>query len=633
MNREETLSDRELIRSAEYEIEAVAAGRGTPPVTPHGALREVGAYREVYARSIERIAGMHHEGADGPRVCALISDLTDRFILHAFRACFPGGHESGPAVVALAGYGRRELSPFSDVDLLFLMEEHAVDAEDSRISALLRFLWDLNLDLGHSTRTPDECITAAEEDTYLATSLLESRFLAGRSALWEEFRGRFSSWLRGGAGGRIAARKIEERSLRVESFTGTVQIQNPNLKESPGGLRDVHLARWLIALTGAGGTIEDLEPAGYLAADEVSTLRGGFEFLLRARNALHFTAGKKTDLLNHVITPDIAANLRYEGDGAKPVERLMRDYYREAGAVFRLTNRVVGRFLERFAENPVTPFDVLPIGLRTNDTHVALFREEEGFLATHPHLFIELFTVAGACGLRLTEDSASVIERSLHYLDNEFPALPDVRAAFHALMNLRTGAARAIRLMHEHGVLARLIPEFGAIGWHYQYDFYHAFTTDEHSIRVVECLESMASGRFTLFPQMEEVMADVTAKGALYLAGLLHDIGKAEGGSHSVHGERLSARALRRLGCDERTVDLVRFLIREHLLMSHVTQRRDTDDPETIRDFITRVRSAGRLQMLAAFTFADLSALSEGALSDWKKSLLWNLYTRALLLL
>jgi [protein-PII] uridylyltransferase len=200
-------------------------------------------------------------------------------------------------------------------------------------------------------------------------------------------------------------------------------------------------------------------------------------------------------------------------------------------------------------------------------------------------------------------------------------------------MNLRTGAARAIRLMHEHGVLARLIPEFGAIGWHYQYDFYHAFTTDEHSLRTVEHLESMAAGGFAPFPQMHEVMADVTARGALYLAGLLHDIGKAEGAAHSAHSERLAARALRRLGCDERTVALVRFLIREHLLMSHVTQRRDTDDPETIRDFIGRVRSAGRLRMLTALTFADLSALSEGALSDWKKTLLWSLYTRALLLI
>jgi [protein-PII] uridylyltransferase len=633
MNREEPSPDREIIRSAECEINAVALEHGIPPDSPSLPLGGMNAYRSIYSRALDRIADLHRDGAGGPRVCALIADLADCFIHAAFGMCFPEGSKSVPAVVALAGYGRRELSPFSDVDLLFLMDGHDRGAEDSRTSAMLRFLWDLNLDLGHSTRTPAECVPAAEEDTYLATSLLESRFLAGRRALWEDFRRRFSSWLRGGAGVRVAERKIGERNLRVESFNGTVQIQNPNLKESPGGLRDVHLVRWLAALSGAGMAIEDIERTEYLANGEAAVLRGGFEFLLRVRNALHFTAGKKNDLLNHVIIPDIAANLSYSGEGAEPMERLMREYYREAGAVFRLTNRAVGRFFTRTAARPAKPFAVLPIGLRTNDTHIALLREERFFLVTHPHLFVEIFTVAGACCLRLTEDSASVIEHTLHRLDAAFPTLPDVRASFHALMNLRTGAARAIRLMHEHGVLERLIPEFGAIGWHYQYDFYHAFTTDEHSLRTVEHLESMATGNFTPFPHMHEVMADVTARGALYLAGLLHDIGKAEGAAHSAHGERLAARALRRLGCDERTVALVRFLIREHLLMSHVTQRRDTDDPETIRDFIGRVRSAGRLRMLTALTFADLSALSEGALSDWKKTLLWSLYTRALLLI
>jgi [protein-PII] uridylyltransferase len=627
MTETETI-DHELIRSLEADLDALALSCPYP-----AKRRDMGVWRDLLDRCRGDAASLHMGGADSVRVCRLLSDFVDRFMLHVCRLCFPEGCGTGPAVVALAGYGRRELSPFSDVDLLFLMEEGSGEGDDPRIGEMLRFLWDLNLELGHSTRTPAECIPAAEEDSYLATSLLEGRLLAGRTELWDDFRERFGRWLREGGAGRTAARKIEERRLRIDSFDGTVQIQSPNLKESPGGLRDVHLARWLAALEGEDGGFGGIERAGLLADDETGALSKGFELILRARNALHFISGKKADLLNHLMIPEVAANLGYGGAGAEPVEHLMRDYYREAGSVFRLVNRAIERFTQRANPQPQKPFVVLPIGLRRNDTHVALLHEERVFLEQHPHLFVEIFTVAGACGLRLTEDSASVIEHSADGIDDAFPTLPDVRSAFHALADLRTGAARALRLLHEHGVLAKLIPEFGAIGWHYQYDFYHAFTTDEHSLRAVERLESMTSGRFDAFPQLNEVAADVTARGALYLAGLLHDIGKAEDGAHPAHGERLAARALRRLDFDERTVDLVRFLVREHLVMSHVTQRRDTDDPETIRDFIGRVKSAGRLKMLAALTFADLSALSAEALSDWKKSLLWNLYSLAILLI
>ncbi|MHB9027793.1 MAG: [protein-PII] uridylyltransferase, partial [Candidatus Latescibacterota bacterium] len=547
--------------------------------------------------------------------------------------CFPEHQKTGTAVFALGGYGRSELSPYSDVDLLFLMDARAEGSEDARISSMLRFLWDLNLDIGHSTRTVEECIRAADEDTYLATSLIEARFLAGSEELRDEFGQRYTAWLHDGAARRISVLKVEERHVRIQSFNGTVQIQTPNVKESPGGLRDIHISRWLAALSGGKGNIDALPAMGYLGPEETALYQNALNFLLRVRNALHFISGKKSDLLNHLILPELASNLGYPGEGVQPVELLMHDYYRHAGAVFRLTNRVIERYLERFLPNRRKPLAVLPMGLRVSDTHVSLLHEREDFLDEHPHLAVEVFTAAGACNLQLTENSASVIERWAARRDETFSEIPEVQTAFHELLNMRSGVSAAIRLLHAHGVLSRLIPEFGAIAWHYQYDFYHAFTTDEHSIRVLENLEDMAAGKFASFPELHEIMADVTAKGALYLAGILHDIGKAEEGSHSAHGERLAVRAMRRLHLDDRTTDLVRFLIREHLLMSHTSQRRDMDDPDTIRGFVERVRSTGRLRMLTVLTFADLAALSSGALTDWKKSLLWGLYTRAHLLI
>ncbi len=607
------------------------AGRGLEEAArraPDG-LAGISAYRSLHAEALGRIAALHRSGAGGLEISGLLTDITDLFIRHAFRIHFPDSGEKVPALLALAGYGRRELSPFSDIDLVFVTEADSGD-EDPRMGAFLRFLWDLNLDLGHSTRTPAECIEDIREDTWFATSLLESRLIDGNTELDDDVRNRLLTEMDRGFGKTLALKKIGERTGRIEANGGTVQIQTPNVKESPGGLRDIQLIRWLAALSGEMGNCGGASREGILEPEEADLIEGILDFLFRVRNALHFTAGKRTDLLTHVVIPEIARQLGYTGESSRPGERFMRDYYMHAGDVFRLVNRAVGRYMDRSGAVSRTPFVVLPIGIRTNDTHAALFREDSGFLDTHPSLFVELFTVAGAFNLSLTDESAFIVEHAVSRLDDTFPTQPDVRTAFHALLNLRTGIPRAFRLLHEHGVLARLLPEFGAIGWHYQYDYYHAYTTDEHSLKVVEHLENMAAGRFDPFPQMHEVMADVTARGALYLAGLLHDIGKAEGGAHSAQGERLALKALRRLDIDERTIELVRFLIREHLLMSHVTQRRDTDDPETIRDFIGRVGSAGRLRMLTALTFADLSALSPGVLSDWKKALLWSLYTRAL---
>ncbi|GAF68189.1 unnamed protein product, partial [marine sediment metagenome] len=235
--------------------------------------------------------------------------------------------------------------------------------------------------------------------------------------------------------------------------------------------------------------------------------------------------------------------------------------------------------------------------------------------------------------LDITGEATSVIERNLHKLDASLPENPDVRTVFHELIDMRKGLGKAFRLMHEHGLLTKLIPEFGNIGWHYQYNYYHAYTTDEHSIRVVEFLEKIALGKLSKVPELSEIMADVPAKGALYLAGLLHDIGKGKGRGHSLRGERMAARALERLGFDERTVDLVKFLIREHLAMTHTSQRRDMEDEDTINDFLKRAGSTGRLRMLTLLTFADLLALSENALTDWKKALLLRLYNKTMMLL
>lgn len=628
-----------LSAAVDAELDAVARDHPSGKVTQVSVRKRLNAYRAVLRRFIQVINHIHDHKESGIVVARMISDVIDRFVVHAHGLIFCGeNRETGLTIAALGGYGRQELNPFSDIDILCLVKGNGTGDSGSHISAIkisdmLQFLWDMNLDLGHSTRTVEQCIEAASSDAYFATSLLDVRFITGSQDIWGELEERFSGWLRESTGKKLLKQKIDERNLRLNAYHGTVQIQAPNVKECPGTLRDIHVSRWLIKLTSRGSNINDLYTTGIFSKKEASDYESDLNFLLSMRHSLHFLAGKRTDILDHTILPEIAKKLGYTGSGISPVEKMMHDYYMRAGRVRRLTDRIIKKVLEECDIAVSQHFRPTPEGILIGEKDVHIPQEKAWIISEQPHILISLFAIAGSHELSLSVDTTSIIEKSLDVLPVNFPELPEVRTAFHDLLNMHKGTAHALRLMYEYGLLIKLIPEFDQISWHYQYDFYHTFTTDEHSIRVVENLEHMATAESPVVPDLSDIMEEVTAKGALYLAGLLHDIGKSGGRGHAHRGELMAAQALRRLGYDNRTIDLVRFLIREHLLMSHISQRRDMDDEGTIADFVERVGSTGRLRMLTLLTFADLMALSEGALTEWKKALLRGLYNRGLMLI
>ena len=600
--------------------------------SPVAVRTRMNAFRDVLSQAHKRIEALHDSGASGREVCRLITETADRCVVHAYRLVF-GDSPPSLSVFALGGYGRRELNPRSDIDILCLVPETAAGAFDTGVAAMFQFLWDMNFDLGHSTRNPSECIAAAREDGDLATSLLEARLLVGDAGLADELRTKIATFLAGNDGKNLAMQKIEERLRRHDLFHNTVQIQQPNIKESPGGLRDIHVVRWLVAITGSGGTVADLAAAGFLEAREARALEEHFDFLLRVRSSLHFLSGKNADLLDHLILPDTARHAGYTGEGAGPVEQLMHDYFKGAGMTRRLTGRIVADIGDRLNDVTHHPRSVVEGKFLANDNRIGLTPDAISSLSEHPEVVVRLFALAGKRALDLDPAAAAAVERVTAGAPQDFCEDRAVRKAFQAMVNSKAAVALGFRLMHEYGVLTVLIPEFSGIGCHYQYDYYHAYTTDEHSLRVVEHLEHMARRTHGMPADLADIMRDVTARGALYLAGLLHDIGKCFGHGHAHRGEQMAARALRRLGFDDRTIRLVRFLIAEHLLLSHISQRRDMDDDETIADLADHVGSTGRLRMLTLLTFADLMALSEGALTDWKKALLRNLYHTTLVYL
>ncbi len=600
--------------------------------TPASSLPDILSYRELIISYREKAREAHDHGMSGFAVCAILSDLADRFILHVAKEMHS---DSGVAIIALGGYGRRELNPFSDVDLLFLFGEGGEEAHEAQVRGMIQFLWDLNLDIGHSTRSVSECLDAARDDTDLATSLLEGRYLAGNQSVWNMFREQFNAWISAGGGQRLIERKLAERDERHTGEQSAVQVQEPNVKESPGGLRDIHTARWLYMLAGGSGDMGGLRDDNFLYEWETGPYYEGFDFLLRVRNTMHFVTGKKTDLLAYLILPDIAKALGYPGSKTSRTEHFMRDYYSHAGEVHRLTSHIIARYQRQMGLTPAEDGEIpLEInGFDVRNSTIGLRDTDAAGLNDHPETVIRLFSAAASHRLRISGETTWRIEQAVRTFGSDIAEKEEVRTAFHDLINRDENRGGAFRLMHQHGFLVKLIPEFAGISWHYQYNFYHAYTTDEHSIRAVEYIDRISQGQLPRQPELTAIMSDVTARGALALAALLHDVGKGSGAGHSLRGERMAARAMARLGYDDRTTELVRFLIREHLTMSHMAQRRDIEDDETVRDFTLKMESAGRLRMLTILTFADLLSLSATALTDWKKALLLNLFNKSMRLL
>ena len=634
MAEDNTTSHGTIAETVDSELALVAKEYPPYPELPSAVRRRLNDYRSVLRRYLQTASREHEKTRAGIEISRMLTELIDRFVIHSHTLYFGGVPElEGLAIVALGGYGRSELNPYSDIDILCLVREDRAEIYDGKIGDALQFLWDMNLDLGHSTRTTGGCIRTAETDSAFATSLLDARFIVGDETVWERHRDRCAVWHRESPGRKLVLEKIEERRQRLMLFHDTVQIQEPNIKECPGALRDIHVARWLLILSGKGRTIDIFRNTGYLTEREAATYESDLDFYLSLRHALHFLNGKRSDLLDHLILPEAAERMGYTGEGIRPIERLMHDYYMRAARVRRLTDRIVTMLSEELNAAPPQHFTRTKDGILIGERDVRLAPEKIDSLAKHPQLILSLCMAAGSRELPVSGDTAAAIERTIAELKDDFPEREEVQSAFRKAINMKKGVGRTFRLLHEHGVLTKLIPEFDEISWHYQYDFYHTYTTDEHSIRVVENLERIAIVTNSSIRDLHEIMGEVTAKGALYLAGLLHDIGKKEGRGHAHRGETMAARALNRLGCEKRTIELVRFLIREHLLMSHISQRRDTDDDETIGDFIQRVGSVGRLRMLTLITFADLMALSESAMTEWKKTLLRGLYGKALILI
>jgi [protein-PII] uridylyltransferase len=523
------------------------------------------------------------------------------------------------------------MSIHSDVDLLFLYRDRITPHVAAVAERLQRWLWDAQVTVGGATRTIGDTLKLAVSDSSVATSVLAPRHLAGSGVLYHQFRQlvrqkllekpeRFVEQL---------AESLAERHMR---FGDTLYLLQPNVKEGAGGLRDYHAAWWAMQATGASARERaELLHQGLLTEEELSGLSAALDFLWRVRNELHLRAGRKNDQLSFDIQDPMARTFGFVGSDAEhdlPVERFMGEYYRHARDVRTCSDLVLEQCLARVRPAPTRRrVQHVEAGLRIAEGQLEIPHARQ--LRENPVLLLEVFAIAQKHDVPLTRKALRLVRENLRAIDAEFRSKPEAVAAFLRILRAPHRVTRSLIAMNEVGLLARFLPEWEQIVCRWQQVVYHTYTVDVHSIFLVEELRRLLKGDYAKeLPVLTELIRDVPDLTAVYLGCLLHDIGKGLGGDHSPKGAVRARTCLERMGLDPELVEQVVFLVDQHLVMSHLAQRRDLSDPRLIVEFARLVGDRTNLRNLYLLTVADVRASSKRAWTDWKGSLLRELFER-----
>ncbi len=557
----------------------------------------------------------------------------------ALRAAFAeGGRQDRPrlCVAAVGGYGRAALAPFSDIDLLFLQDGEGADSALSRriMEAVLYPLWDLGLKVGHSVQTVASAITAARQDLTLCTAFLEARRVAGDAALFTAFADAFEHQVRSAGDMNFTTEKLAERDARHLKTGDARYVLEPNLKEGKGGLRDLQTLSWIGGFLYRAPTARDLAARGVLTAREADLFERAAQFFMTLRCHLHYLAGRAEDRITFGVQPELAARMGYAArSGVLPVERFMKHYFLTARNVGDLT-RIFCAALD--GSGLRAPAAAIPAsragaleGFPLEAGRLGLPSPEA--LSDHPEDMLLLFRLAQKHGVGIHPRALRAVTRSLGILTSR--AIRDdhiMTRLFMDILTARENPEHVLRQMNECGLLGRLLPEFGRIVGQMQYNMYHVYTTDEHTIRAIGLLNRIEQGELADdHPLASRVVSLVASREVLYAAVLMHDIAKGRGGDHSVLGAEVARDLCPRLGLDAAQTETVAWLVRHHLAMSDTAFKRDLDDPAAINAFVSVVQSPERLRLLLCLTVVDIRAVGPNVWNNWKATLLRQLYARA----
>ena len=604
-----------------------------PPAVPRSGVSSDArlALRQLLGDNARQLADAFRLGADVDALLHARAQTVERIVAHVWCACV--GEQPAIALFAAGGFGRGELFPCSDVDLLALSAAPADARAQRALESFFTCLWDIGLKPGHALRTVDECRELAAHDATIYTSLLDARRIAGAEALDAPFASLRADSALWPPAAYLAAKRAD-REQRHARFDDTAYNLEPNIKDGPGGLRAVHLFGWLgkRMFDGSCDTLSTLVQRGMLSPSEVDTVGHARRLLSRIRFALHLVAGRAEERLLFDYQRLLAAQFGFVDEHRRnlAVEQFMQGYYRAAIALERLSAQFIGRCEEALdAPPPGTKqrlsIDFINVGGRLDSDTAHLFLQR-------PAAFIDVFRVWGehpeVHGLRA--DLVRRMDEALEQTGDRLAADADVNAAFARLLRRGAAAVEALARMNRHGVLARYLPAFGRVVGRMQYDLFHVYTVDEHTIRVLRNVARFADAASSReFAHAHELWMRLPKQELLLLAALFHDIAKGRGGDHSELGEADAREFCARLKLPESDIDLVAWLVRRHLLMSVTAQRQDINDPDVVARFAAEVGEWERLDYLYLLTVADIAGTSAKLWNSWKDKLLSDLYVRA----
>jgi len=590
---------------------------------PAAALTQL---RHVYSCSTTALTQLFLNGAEASQLVRDRARLVDSIIRAAWKreaaAALPQA-----ALVAVGGYGRGELHPHSDVDLLVLLDEPSSTIAADAIARLLALLWDIGLEVGHSTRTLDDCRNTCREDLSSVTTLMESRWLSGPAEPVAEMQaavGPANMW----PTRSYFEAKLKEQQARHARYEDTAYKLEPNVKGSPGGLRDIQTIVWVARRHFGSRDLRALLARGFLTEAQLRLLEDGRDFLWRVRFALHTLAGRREDRLLFDQQIRIAKLFGYrDGNYVLAVEQFMQRYYRTVKEISRLNEMLLQQFQELILMNPDAPR--ISINERFQTRNGFLVLSDNGVFRRSPSSILEAFLLlqqnpeVKAMGASLI----TAIKRDLHLIDDGFRQDPRNQELFMQILRAPAGVTHELRRMNLYGVLGAYIPAFGRIVGRMQYDLFHVYTVDEHTLFVVSNLRRFALARFNHeFPLCSEIMQSLPSPEIAYLAGLFHDIAKGRGGDHSELGAVDAEAFCLEHGMSRYDSRLVAWLVRNHLLLSLTAQKKDLGDPDVIREFADTVGDETHLDYLYALTVADVRATNPKLWNSWRAQLFQELH-------
>jgi [protein-PII] uridylyltransferase len=616
-------------------VTASGATKARPQVVEllRGALA---AGRAEIGRRLIAHPSAGHECAEAQAF--LVDQLVRTIHDHVITDVYPSHNRTAGerlTIMAVGGYGRGEMAPHSDVDIAFVTPGKQTSWCEQVIEAMLYYLWDLGLKVGQSSRSLDDLVRMGRGDLTIRTALLEGRYVWGDQALFDEAQARFWNEVVAGTERQYVAEKLADRNDRHKRLGDSRYVVEPNVKEGKGGLRDLHTLYWIGKYIHHVRDVSELVDVGLLTAPEYRAFRRAENFFWAVRCHLHAITGRAEDRLTFDLQREVAARMQFaDRPGKSAVERFMQYFFLQAKRVGHLTGLFLAQLDEQFAKK--APRGLLA-GFRARKRSLKGFVvfggkidvPSDDWFAADPVRLIEMFVLADANSLEIHPDAMRLAVRDARLVDT---VRTDARAnaLFLDLLTSRHDPETVLRWLNEAGVFGRFVPDFGRVNAQMQFDMYHHYTVDEHTIRAIGLMARIEKGELKAdHPMASGLIHKIVHRRVLYIAILLHDIAKGRRGDHSELGGEVALKLCPRLGLSNDETQLVAWLVRTHLLMSAVAFKRDLADWKTIADFVAQVQTVERLRLLSLLTIVDIRAVGPGVWNGWKRQLINELYDAA----